>query len=189
MSTTTLDAPRSRPSLPMAGGTAAGAHLGQATPIIDRFLAGRPGGQERLIPLLHAVQEEIGYLPMDVLEEIAGQLDLTPVQVHGVVSFYHLFTTVPRGRYQLKVCTGTACFVRRSQRLIETIRDVLGLEVGGVTDDLMFSLEEVRCLGACGLAPALMVNGEVHGNMTPTATRSLLRSLRREGRAGTRESS
>lgn len=155
--------------------------------IIDTFLETNPGGQERLIPLLHRVQEQLGYLPFTVQEHVAERLGMSPVQVYGVVSFYHFFTTTPRGRYQLKVCTGTACFVRRSQRLINTIRDVLNLEVGGVTDDHLFSLEEVRCLGACGLAPALMVNNAVHGNMTAGEVRKRLRLLSEQANSCTGE--
>lgn len=145
--------------------------------LVDGWLAEHPGGGERLIPLLHRVQQELGHLPFPVQEYVAESLDLSPVQVYGVVSFYHFFTTVPRGRYQLKVCTGTACFVRRSQRLLDALHDTLHLEVGGLTEDRLFSLEEVRCLGACGLAPAMMVNSEVHGNLTPERLRNLVRGL------------
>jgi NADH:ubiquinone oxidoreductase subunit E len=145
--------------------------------LIDDWVAGHAGGQERLIPLLHRVQEEIGYLPFPVQEYVAERLGLSPIEVYGVVSFYHFFTITPRGRFQLKLCTGTACFVRRSQRLVDTVRDALGIDLGGVTEDLLFSAEGVRCLGACGLAPAVMVNSRVHGNMSPQKLRRLLRSL------------
>jgi NADH:ubiquinone oxidoreductase subunit E len=148
--------------------------------LIETYVAEHPGGNERLIPLLHHVQEEIGYLPFPVQQNVARALGLSPEQVYGVVTFYHLFTTTPRGKYQLKVCTGTACFVRRSQRLLESMQDALHIEVGGVTDDLLFSLDEVRCLGACGLAPAVMVNSEVRGNMAPFQARKMLGQLREQ---------
>ena len=144
---------------------------------IDTFIEQHPGGQERLIPLLHQLQESLGYLPFAVQEYVADKLGMSPIQVYGVVSFYHLFTTTPRGRYRLKVCMGTACFVRHSGQLIETIRSVLGLKLGETTNDRLFSLEQVRCIGACGLAPAMMVNNDVHGNLSPEAVRELLTRL------------
>ena len=147
-------------------------------PFIDRWVDTHAGGRERLIPLLHAVQERLGYLPFSVQEYVAEKLGLSPVQVYGVVSFYHFFTTTPRGKYQLKVCMGTACFVRHAESLVETINDVLGIGVGEVTADRLFSLEQVRCIGACGLAPAMMVNDEVHGNLTRNEVRKLVRRLR-----------
>lgn len=152
--------------------------------LIDRWVATHAGGRERLIPLLHLVQEEIGYLPFPVQEYVAERLGLSPIEVYGVVSFYHFFTTTPRGRFQLKLCTGTACFVRRSQRLVDAVRDALGIDLGEVTNDLLFSAEGVRCLGACGLAPAIMVNSQVHGNMTPQKLRRLLKSLAESAAAG-----
>ena len=149
---------------------------------IDAYVAAHPGGRERLIPLLHHIQERIGYLPFAVQELIADKLGLSPMQVYEVVSFYHFFTTTPRGRYQLKVCMGTACFVQHADALLDTLHDLLGLEVGGVTEDRLFSLEQVRCIGACGLAPAMMVNSEVHGHLDATAVRKLIRRLKAEAR-------
>jgi len=158
---------------------------------IDDFLANTPGGHERLIPLLHKVQESVGYLPTPIQEYIADKLGLSPIQVYGVVSFYHLFTTTPRGKHELKVCMGTACFVRHAQRLIETLEQVLEIEVGDVTDDRLFSLEQVRCLGACGLAPAMMLNDETLGNLTAKDLRKQVLKMkskaRRERESGSSE--
>jgi len=148
---------------------------------IDDFLESNPGGQERLIPLLHMAQEFVGYLPIPIQEYVADKLGLSPIQVYGVVSFYHFFTTTPRGKHQLKVCMGTACFVRHAQRLIETLEQTLEIDVGGVTEDRLFSLEQVRCLGACGLAPAMMLNDETLGNLTAKALRK--RVLRMKSKA------
>ncbi len=147
---------------------------------IDEWLAGHPGGRERLIPLLHRVQQRLGWLPYPVLEYVADRLGMSPVEVHGVVSFYHFFTTTPRGRYQLKVCMGTACFVRHADRLVDAIREELGIGVGEVTEDRLFSLEQVRCIGACSIAPAMMVGDDVHGNLDGRRLKRLLRRLRRE---------
>lgn len=150
--------------------------------LIDTYLRDHSGGTERLIPVLHRVQEELGYLPFPVIKAIAERLGISPIQAYGVVSFYHFFTTTPRGRYQLKVCMGTACFVRNANSVLEAVRDTIGLEVGGVTEDRLFSLEQVRCLGACGLAPAMMVNSEVHGHLTRNGVRKLLLGLRAKAR-------
>jgi len=149
---------------------------------IDEYLADSPGGQERLIPLLHRVQEKLGYLPFAVQEVIADRLGLSLIQVYGVVSFYHFFTTTPRGKHELKVCMGTACFVRHAQRLIETVQQTLGVEIGGVTEDQLFGLEQVRCLGACGLAPAMMHNQETLGNLTAKDLRKMVVRLQSKER-------
>lgn len=150
--------------------------------LIDAYLRDHPGGAERLIPVLHRVQGELGYLPFPVIKAIAERLGISPIQAYGVVSFYHFFTTTPRGRYQLKVCMGTACFVRNANSVLESVHDTIGLEVGGVTKDRLFSLEQVRCLGACGLAPAMMVNNEVYGHLTRAGVRKLLQGLRAKAR-------
>jgi len=150
--------------------------------LIDDYLAKNPGGRERLIPLLHSIQKSLGYLPFAVQEYIADRLDLSPIQVYGVVSFYHFFTTTPRGKHELKVCMGTACFVRHALRLIETLKQTLGIEVGEVTEDRLFSVEQVRCIGACGLAPAMMHNDETHGNLTPKELRKIVSRLKKEAR-------
>ena len=154
----------------------------EAVRVMDAFLAEHQGGTERLIPLLHRIQEEIGYLPIPVQERVAARLGLSPIQVFSVVSFYHLFTLTPRGRYPLKVCMGTACFVRHAPGLLDTLQEMLQIKVGGCTTDGLFSLEQVRCLGACGLAPAMMVGNEVYGNLDPKQLRRLVTRLRAEGR-------
>jgi NADH-quinone oxidoreductase subunit E/NADP-reducing hydrogenase subunit HndA len=145
---------------------------------IDDFLASNPGGHERLIPLLHVVQESVGHLPFAIQEYVADKLGLSPIQVYSVISFYNFFTTTPRGRYQFKVCMGTACFVRHAQRLLETLRNDLGVELGELSADGLFNLDQARCLGACGLAPAVMVNDRVHGELTAPTLHQLVRRLR-----------
>ncbi len=152
----------------------------EARQVVDDYLSQNPGGKERLISLLHRVQEEVGYLPFHIQEYVAASLGLSPIQVYGVVSFYHFFTTTPRGRFQLKVCMGTACFVRRAEALLDTISETLDVEVGGISADRLFNLDQVRCIGACGLAPALMLGDEVHGMLTPARVRNLVRKLRKQ---------
>jgi NADH:ubiquinone oxidoreductase subunit E len=145
---------------------------------IDDFLAQNPGGTERLVPLLHRVQRRLGYLPFEVQEHLADRLGLSPVQVFGVVSFYHFFTTTPRAHHQFKVCMGTACFVRRAQRLLDTLEEACGVEAGGISEDRLFNLDPVRCIGACGLAPAVMVDDDVHGHVSAAELREMVRWLR-----------
>ncbi len=162
--------------------------IAAAQALVDEYLDGRAGGQERLIPLLHRVQGEIGYLPAPVQEYVAKKLGMSPIQVYGVVSFYHFFTTIPRGRFQLKVCMGTACFVRQAPALIETLEQELGTELGGISPDGLFNLDQVRCIGACGLAPAVMVGDEVHGTLNQARVRNLVRKLRKAAKADSEES-
>jgi NADH:ubiquinone oxidoreductase subunit E len=152
----------------------------QVWEMIDEYLAQNPGARERVIPLLHKVQEHVGYLPFAVQEYVADKLGLSPVQVYGIISFYHFFTTTPRARNQIKVCMGTACFVRNSQRLLDALKEACQTDVGGISEDRLFNLDQVRCIGACGLAPAITTNDEVRGNFTPTKVRSLIRKLRKE---------
>ncbi len=150
----------------------------EAYRIVDGYVREHPGGQEQLIPLLHRVQEHLCYLPFPIQEYVAEKLGLSPVEVYGVVSFYHFFTTTPRGRYQLKVCMGTACFVNNAQTICDVVADLLKIGVGEVTEDRLFSLEQVRCIGACGLAPAMMVNDDVYGHLTTNEIRKLVRKLK-----------
>lgn len=150
--------------------------------IVDRWLAENPGGRERLIPLLHLVQKHLGYLPPAAQKLVADRLGMSPIQVYGVISFYHFFTTTPRGRYQVKVCTGTACFVRGAGRILDVLSDELGVESGSVTEDRSFNLDQVRCIGACGLAPAVMVNEKVHGNLDSPRARRLAKKLKRQAK-------
>lgn len=150
--------------------------------IVDRWLAENPGGRERLIPLLHLVQKHLGYLPPAAQKLVADRLGMSPIQVYGVISFYHFFTTTPRGRYQVKVCTGTACFVRGAGRILDVLSDELGVESGSVTEDRSFNLDQVRCIGACGLAPAVMVNDKVHGNLDSPRARRLAKKLKRQAK-------
>jgi NADH-quinone oxidoreductase subunit E/NADP-reducing hydrogenase subunit HndA len=150
--------------------------------LVDGFLEQHPGGKERLIPLLHHAQAKLGHLPFPVQEYVAEKLGLSPVQVWGVVSFYHFFTTTPRARNQFKVCMGTACFVRGGQQVLDGLKDACQTEVGGISEDRLFNLDQVRCIGACGLAPAITVNDNVHGNLTPQKARKLARRLRRQAK-------
>jgi NADH-quinone oxidoreductase subunit E len=129
----------------------------------------------KLIPILQAVQEEYRYLPEEVLNFVATSLSLPPAHVFGVATFYAHFTLTPKGKYIFRLCDGTACHVRGSIPIYDALRKKVGL-VGSksTTDDLMFTVETVSCLGACGLAPAVVLNDEVHGLMTPDSACALV---------------
>jgi NADH:ubiquinone oxidoreductase subunit E len=132
---------------------------------------GRPGA---LIPVLEQVQEELGFLPMAVQQRVANGLNLPVANVYGVVTFYSFFTMIPRGKHNVRLCLGTACYVRGAQKLLENISKILGIDPGGCTNDRQFSLETVRCLGACGLAPVVMVDNDTYGQMKPAKLEGML---------------
>ena len=134
---------------------------------IDQVITKYRGRHGALIPVLKETQDICGYLPKQVQHRIAEGLHLSPSQVYGVISFYAFFTTVPRGKYLIRVCMGTACYVRGSKEILENLQRVLDVEVGGITRDRKYSLEAVRCLGACGLAPAMVVGHDTHGMLDP----------------------
>lgn len=122
--------------------------------------------EKYLIPILQDAQDEYGYLPEDVLKEIACNLDLSLSQVYGVVTFYSQFHLEPRGENIIRVCTGTACHVRGGAEVLNQLKQELSIDSGETTDDLTFTLETVACIGACGLAPVIMVNDDTYGRMT-----------------------
>jgi NADH:ubiquinone oxidoreductase subunit E len=127
-----------------------------------------------LIRVLEQTQEMIGYLPPQVLEFISHELKVTLSEVYGIVSFYHFFTMVPRGKYLIQVCMGTCCYVRGGQNILDALKKEYGLEPEGTTPDSKFSLETVRCLGACALAPVMTIGGDVHRKVKSTKVRELL---------------
>ena len=136
------------------------------------------GKSGRLIRVLQQSQERVGYLPPEVLTAISQVMKIPLSEVSGVVSFYNFFTTVPRGKYVLQVCLGTACYVRGGQRILDIMKKDYHLEPGETTPDGMLSLETVRCLGACALAPVATLNGQVHRRVKPTGIKELVSRLR-----------
>lgn len=129
----------------------------------------------RLIPILQAVQAEYRYLPEEILTFIATSVGISPARVYGVATFYSLFTLKPKGKYLIRVCNGTACHVKRSMDLYKIIYKKLNLSDGrDTTDDMLFTVETVNCLGACGLAPAMVVNDEVYGQLTPEKAANII---------------
>lgn len=135
----------------------------------------------RLITILQEIQAAYSYLPEDVMTYVAMALGITPGTVFGVATFYSHFTLEPKGKYVIRVCDGTACHVRKSSDIIKTLQSELGLsESKKTSDDMLFTLETVACLGACGLAPVVVVNEDVHGGMTKEKTAELIKRIREE---------
>jgi NADH-quinone oxidoreductase subunit E len=133
------------------------------------------GDASKIIPILQAVQEEYRYLPEEILTYVATALEISPAKVYGVATFYSHFSLEPKGAYVIKVCDGTACHVKGSGKLVDTLRNKLGLtEKKHTTDDMRFTVETVSCLGACGLAPVMLVNEKVYGQVTPRRAEEIL---------------
>jgi NADH:ubiquinone oxidoreductase subunit E len=140
--------------------------------IIARY-KGKPGG---LIPVLEEAQVALEYIPISVQKVIARGLNLPLSRVYGVVTFYSFFTMTPRGRHTVRVCLGTACYVRGGKVLAETIEKNFGVKEGETTPDRKFTYESVRCLGACGLGPVIVVDNDVHGRVKPGKVKEILNS-------------
>jgi NADH:ubiquinone oxidoreductase subunit E/BarA-like signal transduction histidine kinase len=136
--------------------------LAELDKVIDQY-KGKPGGA---IPVLQRAQEIVGYLPPVIQKRIARGLNIYPAEIHSIVSFYSFFTMKPRGDHTIKVCLGTACYVKGIEPVLHKIKDALQIEVGETTKDRKFTLEAVRCVGACGLAPVMLVDQDTHGVLT-----------------------
>lgn len=132
----------------------------------------------RLVPILQEVQEVYRYLPQEVMAYVATALDLPPSKVFGVATFYAHFALVPKGRHVIKLCDGTACHVKDSIPILDALRHRLALSASKpTTDDMLFTIETVSCLGACGLAPVVVIDEDVHGQMTPQSAVALINGI------------
>ncbi len=139
---------------------------------------GQPGAT---MPVLQAAQEIFGYLPEEVQIMVAKGLDIPLSEVYGVATFYALFTLNPKGKYRISVCLGTACYVKGSAAILEAVEKKLGIHSGGITPDGLFSLDACRCIGACGLAPVMMINEDVYGRLTPAQVGPILDEYIKKG--------
>jgi NADH:ubiquinone oxidoreductase subunit E len=144
--------------------------LARIAQIVDDFKS----QEGSLIQILHLAQAVYGYLPLHVQQLIAEKLDIPLSEVYGVTTFYSFFSTKPRGDYTIRVCLGTACYVRGGAEIVKRLSQQLGIEVGGTTPDRKFTLEVMRCIGACGLAPAVMVNDTVMRQVNPDKLNKIL---------------
>ena len=141
---------------------------------LDKFIDSLPTKEGALIQVLHHAQGLFGYLPKEVQLHISKKLDVSPAKVYGVVSFYSYFTTEQKGKYKISVCLGTVCFVKGADKILAEFEKQLGIKSGKTTPDLKYSLEGLRCVGACGLAPVVVVNGKVYGQVTVDQVKDIL---------------
>ncbi len=133
---------------------------------LEKFIEALPNKKGALIAVLHKAQSIFGYLPKEVQVFVGEKLDVPVAEVYGVVSFYSFFTMVPKGKYPISVCLGTACYVRGADKVLEAFKKELGIEVGQTTPDGKFSLDALRCVGACGLAPVALIGDKVYGRIS-----------------------
>ncbi|HEW92258.1 MAG TPA: NAD(P)H-dependent oxidoreductase subunit E [Thermotogaceae bacterium] len=149
---------------------------------LDEFIQEVEGDSSALIEVLHKAQQIFGHLPIEVQEHIAEKLNIPVSKVFGVVTFYSLFTMKPRGKYQIKICLGTACYVKGADKLMDRFKEELEIEEGEVTKDGLFSLHAVRCLGACSMAPVVMIGeSDFYGRVTPDEVPKIIRNYKNRG--------
>ncbi len=137
-------------------------------------IAGLKDQRGCLMPILQQAQEIYGYLPYEVQKTISEELNIPIEEVYGVVTFYSQFSLYPKGKYKISVCLGTACYVKGSGDVYQKLKDILGIDGGQCTPDMKFSLDACRCVGACGLAPVMMINDDVYGRLTPDKVQEIL---------------
>ncbi|MBQ6860802.1 MAG: NADH-quinone oxidoreductase subunit NuoE [Clostridia bacterium] len=142
--------------------------------VVKKVIAECNGDKSQLIRVLNTVQEVYGYVPTYVQKVISEELDIPMAEIYGVITFYSRFSLNPKGKYNISVCLGTACYVKGSQAVLDKVKEILGIDVGGVTEDGKFSIEQTRCVGACGLAPVMTVNDDVYGNVDPSKVKDIL---------------
>ena len=141
---------------------------------LENILNKYTNDKDNLIQILNEVQEHYGYIPTMAQERVADYLKIPMAEVYGVVTFYSRFTLKPKGKYNISVCMGTACFVKGAEKILDTVKNTLNIKEGETTADGKFSLEETRCIGACGLAPVFTVNDEVYGKATPDLMKKVI---------------
>ena len=148
---------------------------------VNKVLSTYKGNESELIPILQEVQKEFGYVPAFAINKIAKFLRLPEATVFGVTTFYAQFKLVPTGRNIVKVCRGTACYVRGGTRILQEVESQLGIKPCETTPDLEYSVETVACIGACALSPAMVINDHVHGRLTPQKVKAILDTGRSNG--------
>lgn len=135
--------------------------------------------ESHLIGILHKVQEVFGYLPREMMDEVAQTLEIPTAHIWGVATFYHYFNLEPIGRHVVSVCMGTACYVKGAAAVLETLKKELGVEIGKTTADGLFTLQEARCLGACGIAPVMMIDEKIYGQLDSKKTIDIINQYRK----------
>jgi NADH-quinone oxidoreductase subunit E len=153
--------------------------LSKAEEILDRY----EGVQGALIPVLQKIQFEYGYLQEEAINLVAERMNINASEIVGVATFYSQFRLEPRGVHMIKVCCGTACHVKGANKIAKEFSKKLDVAVGSTTEDSMFTLEEVACLGACSLAPIVTIDGDVHGNLVPDSVGNIIQGTGKHGRS------
>lgn len=147
---------------------------------LKKVIEENKGKKGCLMPVLHEAQKLFGYLPIEVQRMISEGLNIPLAEIYGVATFYSQFTLIPKGKYLIGVCLGTACYVKGAQAVLDKIKSELGVEVGGTTKDKKFSLEATRCIGACGLAPVMTINEDVYGKLNAEDVPGILKKYMEE---------
>ena len=143
----------------------------------------REYSESYLIGVLHKVQGVFGYLPQEVMDEVAETLQIPTAHIWGVATFYHYFNLAPIGKHVVSVCMGTACYVKGAGVVLDAVKKELGVEIGGTTADKLFTLQEARCLGACGIAPVIMVDEKIYGELDTKKTIDIINQYRKANAA------
>jgi len=146
---------------------------------IREICQGFNGEHSELINILHGCQGYFGYLPAEVQEAIALEINMPVSKIFGVVTFYSFFTMKPKGRFPISICTGTACYVRGADKLVDEFKRELGIDLGQTTEDGKYSLSSLRCVGACGLAPVVMVGDKTYGHVAPSKVKKILKEYKK----------
>ena len=133
----------------------------------------------QLISILHKAQELYGYLSQEVMSEIANEMDIPTAHIWGVATFYHYFSLKPKGEHSISVCLGTACYVKGAEEILDTIRGELKIDFGQTSEDNLFTLQEARCLGACGLAPVIMIDDKIYGSLNPKKVLEIIKGYKK----------
>ena len=149
-------------------------NCGGKDPKMEEILTKYEKDKSNLIQILNEVQEYYGYVPTKAQMAISEHLGLEMAEIYGVITFYSRFSLEPKGKYNIGVCLGTACYVKGSQGILDKLKEILGIDVGEVTPDGKFSLEATRCVGACGLAPVMTINNEVYGKLDPSMIKDII---------------
>ena len=143
---------------------------------IDQIIDKYPDDASSLVQVLLEIQREYHWLPKEALERVSKKLHVPYNRIQQIVTFYKAFSLVPKGRHEINICTGTACHVRGAPRLIDSVRDVIGIGPGETDQELKFTLETVNCVGCCALGPVMVIDGEYHGKMAPAKSEDVLKS-------------
>ncbi|MBO5767875.1 MAG: NADH-quinone oxidoreductase subunit NuoE [Clostridia bacterium] len=148
--------------------------IAEKTAILEAYISENLDVKGALIPVMQKAQELFGYLSFETMELISERMDVPVSEIYGVATFYALFSLKPKGEYIISVCTGTACYVKGAQAVLDEVKKQLGIESGETTEDGKFSIQDTRCLGCCGLAPVMTINNDVYGRLDPADVKDIL---------------